>query len=139
MLRFRLKTLVLATAFIAAVICVAMNPSNRAHRLAHFVQDGNLDSAEAMLAESIADDDKFRGVVRHVCRYPSATNLLNGERTSYANVQPITIAQLVTGRRSVVIGRDLDYQQIELIVTPFGIHEGRFWPCVLKPNVVVYP
>ena len=139
MLRYRLKTMILATAVIAVVISIGRVPSYRVQRFADFVSDGNINGVESMLSASIGDNDKVRAVVRHVCRYPNAIDLHSGERITYVRIQPPTIGQLLTARRSIVIGRDFNFQQAELIVTPFGIHKGRFWPSVLNPTVVVNP
>ena len=94
LMRYSVRTLLVATTLVAAVVFFLLLPTIRANRFARLVCDDQVDRAEEMLRPQLVDSDPYLSMLRR-------NTDGNG---SWARVSPVDVKQLVRGERKVIVG-----------------------------------
>ena len=131
--KFTIRSVLIATAICATVIWTLKRPGRRTEQFADAIRSGNTMVALAMLGTASNDDILFmelsydvqyRVVVEHVS---SLADSEHGSDLRQIEIQPPTISQILTCRRSVLVGQGWGGGNCELIVTLTSVRPGRNW------------
>jgi hypothetical protein len=127
--RFTIRSILLAVTLCALTLWALMLPGFRAERLVQLIRNGETDSALGMLTDLPDDALQYENVVKHVTsRFNSIKEIKDLRQIE---LQSPTALQLLTFRRSVLVGQGWGGGNCELIVTPTSVRAGRNWFHVL--------
>jgi len=119
--------MMIAVALCATGLSVFTLPGHRAAQFARLIRDGNTDLALSMLNDMPEDASQYRNVVKHVSALASSKRSGVTDDRRQIEIQKPTLGQMLTCRRSVLVGQGWGGGNCELIVTLTSIRPGRNW------------
>lgn len=127
LLRFRIRSMMIAVALCATALCVFALPGRRAEQFVRLIRDGNTDLALCMLNDMPDDALQYRNVVKHVSSLASSERSGVTHNLRQIEIQKPTFGQVLTCRRSVLVGQGWGGGNCELIVSLTSVRPGRNW------------